>query len=209
MPDFKITFSDEQQRLMSEEYQKASIDWLRSKPGTLPPPFEQWLAERMVNSVGEAATNVREVEELRTVNAIEKLITRMQTHGFCLAHPGRHGIELPDAAEAFAQAVIADLGLSHGRVRRVRELLEYYSKSAKEVADLGHVTVTNRTYGALHEAWRELAERTGKARAHLGDDKALGRVEGAVAILVSLNVMSRQVAREKTEAFRQQERDQD
>lgn len=202
MPDIKIMFSDEQQRVLTDEYKKASIDWLRSKPGTVPPPFERWLADRIADSVQQAAMSRHEIEELRSFNAVEALITRLQTHGFSLAHLEQHRSELGEAADALAQAIAQDLGLSHARSKRIRELLEYYAKSAKAVADAGQVAVSNHTYGALHEIWRELVERTDKARDHLGEEKALGRVEGAVAILVGMNVMTRPAAREKTEAFR-------
>jgi hypothetical protein len=205
MPDIKITLDEEQHHLLSEEYKKACIDWLRSKPGAVPPPFEQWLSRRLADNVRSAARSEREVEELRILNAIEQLVTHLQAHGFGLAHLGQHGAELPDSAEALAQALIADLGLPRVRARRMRELLEYYSRNAREIADLGLVTVTSRAYAALHEACRELIERTKIARPHLGEDKALGRVEGAVAILVSLNVMSRQAAREMADAFGFQE----
>lgn len=202
MPHIKISLTDEQQHLLTEEYKKASIEWLRNKPGTMPLPFEQWLAERVTYGVRQSPTREHEIEELRTLNAIEELITRLQAHGFSLAHLEQHGADLGESAEALAYAIVADLGLTHTRGKRIRELVEYYAKTPKEIADLGQVAVTNRAYGALHEACRELVERTEKARDHLGEDKALGRVEGAVAILVGMNVMTRQAAREKTEAFR-------
>lgn len=202
MPDIKITLSDEQQQMLTDEYKKACIEWLRSKPGTVPPPFEHWLAERALYGVRQSPVREHEIEELRTFNAIEELITRLQAHGFSLAHLEQRGAELGESADALAQAIVADLSLTRTRGKRIRELIEYYAKSPKEIADLGQVVVTNRAYGALHEAWRELVERTEKARDHLGEDKALGRVEGAVAILVGMNVMTRQAAREKTEAFR-------
>ncbi|RJF98350.1 hypothetical protein [Noviherbaspirillum saxi] len=182
-----------------------SIDWLRCRPGTLPPAFEQWLGDRMVSSVRETVVNEHDVKEIRTIDALEKLMTGLRPHGFELVHFGKTGVDASDSAEEVAQRLSIELGLSRARARRIEELLIHYAKDPKEIADAGHVVVTKRTYGALHEAFRELVARTEKARRHLGDDKAVGRIEGAGAILVSLNVMTREAARAKSEAFRAQD----
>lgn len=87
-------------------------------------------------------------------------------------------------------------------LKRLQDLIEHYLKSAKDIADAGQVGITNRGYGALHEAFRKLSERTAKVTEHLGNERAIGRVEGAVAILVSLNIMDRRTAEEKTDAFK-------
>lgn len=207
MPEINIPLSDNEHRMLSDEYKKMSIDWLRTNIASVPPPFEQWLAGRLTIGIGSAASREREIEELRIFNVIEKLITGLQPHAFGLAHLGKPDAEPAESATALAQSLAADLGLSPLRAKRIQDLLAYYSKSAKEIADLAHVGVTKRAYGALHEAYRELVQRTEKAFDHLGEDKALGRVEGGIAILVSLQVMNRNMATEKTEAFRQQVRD--
>jgi hypothetical protein len=79
-------------------------------------------------------------------------------------------------------------------------------KDPKEIADLAQIGVTNRTYGALNEAFRHLFERTTQSVPNLGSDRAIGRVEGAASILVSVDVMSRQIAMEKTKSFKQDAR---
>lgn len=207
MPEISISINDDEHRLLSDEYKKMSIEWLRSKAGTVPPPFEQWLATRLILSVRKAAAPERELQEIQSFAAIEKLITGLQQHGYSLAQLGKQGATQAESASAFAQALAHDLGFSAQRAKRIEELLGYYSKSAKEIADAAHVGVTNRAYGGMHEAWRELAERTAKAFDHLGEERALGRVEGAVAILVTMQVITRESAREKTEAFRLQMRE--
>lgn len=207
MPEISISINDDEHRLLSDEYKKMSIEWLRSKAGTVPPPFEQWLATRLTLSVRKAAAPERELQEIQSFTAIEKLITGLQQHGYGLAHLGKQGATQAEGASAFAQVLAHDLGFSAQRAKRIEELLGYYSKSAKEIADAAHVGVTNRAYGGMHEAWRELAERTSKAFDHLGEERALGRVEGAVAILVAMQVITRESAREKTEAFRLQMRE--
>jgi hypothetical protein len=204
MPEISISINEDAHRMLSDEYKKMSIEWLRLKAGTVPPPFEQWLATRLTLSVRKAAVPERELEEIQSFTAIEKLITGLQQNGYGLAHIGRQGATQAESAKAFAQALALGLGFSAQRVKRIEELLGYYSKGAKDVADAAHVGVTNRAYGGMHEAWRELAERTVKASDHLGEDRALGRVEGAIAILVAMHVITRESAVEKTEAFRLQ-----
>jgi hypothetical protein len=208
MPEINIIVNDEEHRALSDEHKKMSIEWLRAKPDSVPPAFETWLAARLAAGAPTTATPRRDVEEMRSFTAIEKLITSLQPHGFGLAQLGKRGAGPSSSVSGLAQALARDLGLSTQRTKRIEELLEYYSKNAKELADAAHVGITNRAYGALHEAWRELAERTAKAVDHLGEDRALGRVEGAVAVLVAVNVMNRDSAREKAETFRLQMRDQ-
>lgn len=60
----------------------------------------------------------------------------------------------------------------------------------------------------LQEAYRELVERTESAVIRLGEHRAIGRVEGAAAILVSAQVIERRAAQERTEAFKLQVRGQ-
>ncbi|HEY0845183.1 MAG TPA: hypothetical protein VGE12_07435 [Noviherbaspirillum sp.] len=206
MPDITISVSDDEHRLLSDEYKKMSIEWLRTNADSLPPTFEQWIATRLVSAVRESTLSRHEIEEMHAFGAIEKFVTGMQAHGFGLANMNRQN-DAAEAPERLAQATASGLGLSLHTAKRLQEMLEYYAKSAKEIADRAHVTMTNRAYGLLHEAYRELVERTDKALDHLGEDKALGRVEGAAAILVSAHVMTREVAREKTEAFRKHLRD--
>lgn len=207
MPEIRISINDDEHRLLSDEYKKMSIEWLRSKAGTVPPPFEQWLATRLTLSIRKAAAPEHELEEMQSFTAIEKLITGLQQNGYGLAHIGRQGATQAESASAFAQTLAHDLGFSAQRAKRIEELLGYYSKGAKDIADAAHVGVTNRAYGGMHEAWRELTERTAKAFDHLGEERALGRVEGAIAILVAMHVITRENAREKTEAFRLQMRE--
>jgi len=206
MPDITITVSDEDHRLLTDEHKKMSIEWLRDHAASLPPTFEQWLAARLVETVRRDTLSKHDLAEMQAINAIEKFVTGLQRNGFGLASLSRHS----DAAEAvgkLAEATASGLGLSLHAGKRIQELLEYYAKSAREIADLAQVSMTNRAYGAMHEAYRELIERTTKALDHLGEEKAMGRVEGGAAILVSMHVMTREAAKEKTEAFRHQMRD--
>ncbi|HCE10895.1 MAG TPA: hypothetical protein DEQ40_20265, partial [Oxalobacteraceae bacterium] len=51
-----------------------------------------------------------------------------------------------------------------------------------------------------------LSDRTAKSADRLGTDRAIGRIEGAAAILVSLDVMNRDIAKKKTDAFKREMR---
>ncbi len=203
MPAVTITLSDEEHALLMDEYKQMSIEWLRRNPASVPPQFEQWLAGMTVAGARERSRSTAEVDQLRTLNSIEKLVTGLKAHGFGLAHLGKPGNDPAESAASLAETLVADLGLSLTRAKRIEELLVYYAKSARDIADAAHVGVTNRAYGALHEAYRELLERTAKAAlSHLGEEQALGRAEGGAAILVSVQAMNRRNATEKTEEFK-------
>jgi hypothetical protein len=207
MQTVNITLSDEDHRALTGEYRKATVEQLQASSDVQ--PFEQWLAARVAgahNTADVQASSTAEADEVRAFNAIEKLITSLRQHSFGLAWMGKYGEELSDSASELAAALVKDLNLPRQQARRIEELLEYYGKSAKDIADAARVVVTNRAYGAMHEAFRELVDRTEKAD-HLDEGQALGRVEGAAAMLVSMRVMTREAAKEKTDAFRQQLRD--
>lgn len=201
MTEITITLDKDQHRRLAEEHKRMSIAWLRDKPDA-PPDFAKWLGQQLDQAPSRSAPDEREIEEVRLVDALEKLITSLQQHGFALAQIDRR--EREAATKGLAHALASQLGLSPQRTKRVQELLAYYTKGAREVADAAHIGITNRAYGALHEAQRALIERSTAAAAHLGPDRAHGRVEGAVAILVMLDVLSRQNARETTDAFKRQ-----
>jgi hypothetical protein len=205
MHTINISLNDEEHRALSDEYRNMTLEQLHA--GADVTPFEQWLAARLVASAGSPAAGGAAAtgsDDICAFNAIEKLITSLKPHGFGLAWLGKYGEELPDSAAELAETLVKDLQLTRPQTRRIQELVEYYAKSAKDIADAARVVVTNRTYGALHEEFRELTERTEKALDHLEPGQALGRVEGAAAMLVGLRVMTRQAAKEKTDAFGQQ-----
>jgi hypothetical protein len=204
MPAVSIVLSEEEFATLQEEYQKMAITWLRLGHKQLPPTFEQWLAQRATTNGGEPMPDV-ELDDIRVFNAIEKLVTNSHQSGFALAHISKHGTSA-QAALDLAQKIVTDIKLQPQYLKRMQDLFEHYLKSAKEIADSGHIGVTNRAYGALHEAHRQLVERTEKAVNHLGDERAIGRVEGATAILASLDVIDRSSAKKKTDAFKSQVR---
>lgn len=201
MPDITLTLSPDQQHLLEEEYKRMSMAWLRDRQDA-PPAFEAWLVTKLSQSVERPHLQQRDWDEIGRVDAVEKLITAFQAHGFALAHIDRRARE--DAAAALTNAFAAGVGLGPQRTKRIQELLLYYAKGARDVADAAHVGMTVRTFNALQEACNSLTERTAKSADQLGVDRALGRVEGALAILAIMEVISRQSAREKAELFRRQ-----
>lgn len=200
MPIINIAINDDEYQSLRTEYDQvsAAIGANRALPS-----FEQWLVTR----INKAPTDLHKEdthEDLLAISAIEKLITSLQAHGFALAHLSKRDTSTSESASDLADALVSDLHLAQHQSKRLAQLFEYYLKSAKEVADLSHVGITNRAYGALHEAYKDLVERTTKSSSNLGEERALGRAEGGIAVLVSVNAISREAAKEKISAFRSQ-----
>lgn len=212
MPEITLFLDENQHRLLSDEYKRIAIAWLRDKTDA-PPPFEQWLGTRLssvLSSVasgdnpssekGETGVCLQTREELHVVDIIEKLVSTLSSHGFALAQVDRRTRD--DAIEKLARALAQALALSPLRARRLEELIAYYAKSAREVADAAHVGITSRVHVNLHEAARVLADRCERGAEALGTDRALGRVEGGLGILMLMQVLTREAGREKAKEFK-------
>jgi tetratricopeptide (TPR) repeat protein len=200
MPVINISLSEDEYNKLQEEHKKA-VARAKHDLTALPATFEEWIVACAANG-NDATPGNGGLDDLRAFNAIEKLITSLRSHGFGLAHLGKQDGVPADSARDLAETIVRNLGLSQQQLKRIQDLVEYYSKAAKEIADAAHVGITNRAYGALHEAYRELADRADKSLDRIGEERAIGRVEGAIAILVNVHVMDRQAAKEKTEAFK-------
>jgi hypothetical protein len=203
MPVIEIVYSEDDDAKLKDEYQNMRVTMQRLGRKSMPPTFEQWLGARAVAGDGTSMSGV-ELDDMRVFNAIEKLVTSLDPHDLGLAHLGRHGGAPEKSALDLAQVIVTDLSLPPQYLKRIQDLFEHYLKNAKDVADAGNVGVTNRTYGALNEAYRKLLDRTAKAVEHLGQERAIGRAEGAVAILASLEILDRANAEKKTRAFKLQ-----
>jgi hypothetical protein len=204
MAVIEIALNENDHQRLHDEYSKMCETWSRLGQGASPPTFEQWLAVRAAES--PEPPSEFGMDDSRIFNAIENLILSLPQHGFSLTHYAKQGVMRPEAVHNLAQLIVRDFGLSMQYLKRIEELFIHYVKDPKEVADLAQVGVTNRTYGALNEAFRHLFERTTQSVPNLGSDRAIGRVEGAASILVSVDVMSRQLAMEKTKTFKQEAR---
>lgn len=207
MPVINVSLSEDTYAKLHEEYKKMAVAWPKPGLAALPPSFDEWLEKRLATTTSAPVNgSAAGVEDLRIFTAIEKLITALQQYGFLLTRIVKPGAPLDDNASALAEYMVTDLKLPSHQLKRIEELIEYYAKDAKETADLAQVGVTGRTYVALQDAYKELSDRTAKVIERLGEERAVGRVEGAIAMLVSLGIMDRKTATEKTDAFKKQAR---
>lgn len=179
--------------------------WSKLGNKGLPPTFAQWLGGRTVGERG-AASDAEAMDDIRVFNAIERLVTILPQHGFNLAYTVPSGADPALSALGLGSALVSDFQLQPQYAKRLQELFMHYLKNAREIADAAQIGITNRAYGALTEAHRQLTARTSKATASLGADKAIGRIEGATAMLVSLDVMDRATAKKRTSAFKTEAR---
>ncbi len=198
MAVIEIVLNEQDHGRLQGEYGKMCENWARTGHSALPPTFDQWLGARAAQN-GEPETSL---DDMRVFGAIERLITSLPQHGFSLAHVSKQGVSRNDAKQKLAQMIVRDFRLPIQYEKRIEDLFEHYVKDAKEVADQAQLGITNRSFGALNEAYRQLTERTEKSVPRLGPDRAIGRVEGAAAVLVSMEVLSRETAKEKTNAFK-------
>ena len=205
MPVIEIVYSEDDNAKLKDEYQKMSATWKRLGRKSLPPTFEQWVGARAVASAEKPIAG-GELDDLRVFNAIEKLATSLEQCDVGLGYLARQDDAREQAAADLAKVIVTDLSLPQAYLKRFQDLFEHYLKSGKEIADAAHVGVTNRAYGAMIEAYRNLAERTAESAEHVGQDRAIGRVEGALALLVALDVMDRTAGEKKARAFKTQVR---
>jgi hypothetical protein len=201
VPQINITVGDDDYDKLRLEYKHMALSFLKSGPDILPPPFEDWLASRLV-AIAEENAKEAGASELRAFDAIEKLVTSLGAHGFALARLGRKESLGEDAVRPLSEAMVRDLKLSPHQLKRVQDLLAYYSKTAAEIAEISNIVFTRRSRTALHEAYQDLFNRTDKALERLSEERAIGRVEGAVAILVNVRAMDRDTATQQTDAFK-------
>lgn len=195
MPSITISLSDTEFASLQNAYEAE-----RTAAPAMVPPFEQWLASRVAARPGPADAP----DHLPAIDAIEKLITGLQAHGLALVYLARRDASPAGTASALANSLAAGLNLPQHQAQRLQQLFEYYLKSAREAADLAQVGMTARTHAALHEAYADLFERITRPGSTLEENRAIGRAEGAVAVLVSLNAISREAAKEKISALRLQ-----
>ena len=196
----EIVLNERDHSRLQGEYNKMCESWPHAGRQQLPPTFEQWLGARTAEVPAGAVQ--AEPDEGRIFDAVERLVTSLPQHGFSFAHVAKRGVPREEAARNLAQLLVRDFRLPAQYAKRLEELFAHYAKDAREVADLAQLTITNLTYGALNEAYRQLAGRTETALARLGPDRAIGRVEGGAAILVEMKVLSRDSAHEKANTFK-------
>jgi hypothetical protein len=199
MGTVEILLSEEDHERLRNEYEAQTTRALPVGIG-LPPSFEQWLGERVAKNT--ETSSAIEAEDMHIFNAIEKLVTNLPRYGFGLAHIVPQGMKRSESVRNLAQPVARDFKSQAHYAKRIEDLFEHYTKDAKDIADLAQLGLTNRACDALNDAYRHLVERTTKAAPGLDPERAIGRVEGAAAILVSLDVLSRDAAQERANVFK-------
>jgi hypothetical protein len=203
MPIIEVEFSEQEMARLQEEYRKESLAILESNPDIESVSFSKWLGERLRQSSPEGQTDLQPV---RAFDAIEKLVFALQRHQYALVDYGKRSSPGDKSFKELAHAIANDVSLPAQYEKRIGDLLAHFARNAKELVDAANIGVTPRTRDALLEAHRMLVVRTEKALASLGNDRAIGRVEGGAAILVAIDVMDRAAAKQKTDEFKIQVR---
>lgn len=198
MPQISISVSPDAHQNLLSSFQQA-VDTTPS--GALPPSFDDWLLAR-ITYTPKTEISISESNDIYSFNAIERMVTRLHKHGYGLACYPKTAVKAEMSAALLASAIVQDLKLSNSYVKRLQDLFDHYQKDAKEIADAAQIGMTNRAYGAISEAFSQLIARTEKAEDNLNEERALGRVEGGIAILVSLEVMTRATASKKAAEFK-------
>lgn len=203
MPAVNIIISELDRSKLQQDYEKMCTVWNQQGRQALPPPFEHWLGQRLMANV---AISAEEINHIRLFAAIEKLVTSLHFHGFSLIHVAGQQKSPNESSLALAQALANHFSLSEQYVRRLQDVFNYYLKNVDTPEAEKAEGPSLHTSTAIEQAYQEFFERTMKALDHLGTERAIGRVEGAIAILVSLLVMPRETARKVTQAFKLQVR---
>lgn len=200
MSVISVVINETDHHRLEKEHAAIVKAWSSLGNKTLPPTFAHWVGTRLIRENDGVADDAT-VSEMRVFNAIEKLIVGLSQTGFSLAFTGAENNE-ENCSNDLAAALVRDFQLQPHYTKRLTELFKNYLRNAREIADDGNVGVTNKAYGALTEAYRQLIERTEEAIPKLGTEKAIGRIEGATAILVGIEMMDRATAKKRTSAFK-------
>ena len=198
MPQISISVSSEAHQDLLNSFQQ-TVD--ATPASALPLNFDDWLLARILGP-SKTDTNVSELNDIYSFNAIEHMVTRLHKLGYGLACFPKAATKPEMSAGLLAGAIVKDLKLTTPYVKRLQELFEHYQKDAKEIADAAQIGITNRAYGAISEAFSQLVARTEKAEDNLNEERALGRVEGGIAMLVNLDIMTRANANKKAAEFK-------
>ncbi len=192
MPALNIIISEADHQKLRDDYEKIVAAWSQQGRQSAPPPFEHWAGTRMMAATPISA---EEIEQMRLFAAIEKLVTSLHLHGFFLAHVAENGPPA-ESSQQLAEALATHFSLPAQYVRRLQAVFDYYQKNA------GQNAAALPGADTVEGAFQVLLERTTEALDHLGSERAIGRIEGALALMVNLQVIKRDIARERTAAFK-------
>lgn len=205
MAVINVVLNEIDHQRLEQEHEELKTAWAKLGYSTQPPTFAAWLGTRMAQSTVTQNDN-EALGDMRLFNAIESLVTSFPLHGFRLAHTAPPETAVASSCLSLSNAIVENFQLQPHYKKRLQELFVHYVKTPKEIADVAQVGITNRAYGALTEAQRRLTARTAAAIERIGVERAIGRIEGATAMLVSLGVMNATIAKQHTGAFKIQAR---
>ena len=162
------------------------------------PPFDLWLQQ---STVLLAETGNSAHDDMLGFKTIENLVTSLQSCGYTLV---QHTITESDdpAGNRLAQLLAQQFNNPDFYLKRIQDVLGYYQKSVDFVAATARSEELDRFGASLRSAYRDLLQRSDIALDHLSEDRAIGRAEGAAAMLVSCAAMTRREAQQETAEFK-------
>lgn len=199
MPAVNISISETEHKKLQDDYEKMAAAWAQQGRQSAPPSFDHWVSERLM---GTTPVSAEEIGHMRVFSAVEQLVTSMHVYGLCLANIAGETTAPEKPAQELAQALARHFNLPQPYVKRLQDVFTYYQKNVASLVDGGAGNTVLHSAAAIERAYEDLLDRTTKALDHLESERAIGRIEGAIAVLVSLDVMGRDSAKEKTQAFK-------
>ncbi len=196
--------SDGDRAKLKEEYESIVATWPTLGLGATPPPtLQQWIGARAI-VVCRPNSSDQHLSDIRLFNAIEKLVTNFRLYNFNLTHIDTDGRQFIDSSQSMAEMLVSNFKLPHHFTKRFSELFDYYQKSLTEVVNSENVGLTPLANANLIDALQRFIGRTAEAvvEREVDVDRAIGRVEGAAALLLRANVISRERAAEETDQFK-------
>ncbi|MES2935184.1 MAG: hypothetical protein V4805_17050 [Pseudomonadota bacterium] len=201
MPTTDVTEAGQSQ--LRAQYALIQQNWPSLGLTGAPPSFEQW---RGINTILNRSdiTLAESQDDIRLFNGLESLVTHMGLHNFSFAHIETEEKKSPESSTALATMLVQELELPETYVKRLQGLFCYYVKSAHDIADMAKIKFTLAARDNLRDAFDRLKARTADAMIDddLPVDRALGRIEGAGALLVRVHLMSRDKIAQETADFK-------
>lgn len=198
-----IPLNDDDHAKLKVEYEAIVLTWPKLGLGVMPPTLEQWIGARAIVG-GDRISSDSDLGDIRLFNAVEKLITNLRLYSFNLTHIDTEGKKFTDSSLALSEMLVQNFKLPQHYTKRLRELFDYYQKSLAETASIEHVGFTALANESLIDAFHRLMSRTTEAinEHEVEVERAIGRIEGAAALMVRTNVMTREKAAAETDEFK-------
>lgn len=195
MTPVSVKISEQNVALLHETYE--TLKRTMSVTDDLP-PFDLWLQQSIVLPAVPGNTAH---DDMLGFKMIENLVTSLQSCGYTLVqHVGAESME--GAGNRLAQLLAQQFNSPDFYLKRIQDVLGYYQKTVDLVAATARQDEIARFAINLRAAYRLLLQRSDAALDHLSEDRAIGRAEGAAAMLVSGAVMTRHEAQQETAGFK-------